>query len=55
MDKFNLNLKLFTSSMGNTGIIYNNFSYRRDNSIANGDIGWRCLEKKCTTTMYYLW
>ncbi|XP_050058592.1 uncharacterized protein LOC126550668 [Aphis gossypii] len=45
----------FTLTNTNKGvlcIVHNNFKYRRQRVMANGDISWRCTVRQCTSTIH---
>lgn len=39
------------TSRGKDGIEVNLFKYRKDKTMANGEISWRCLDRKCSASL----
>lgn len=39
------------TSRGRDGIEVNLFKYRKDKTLASGEISWRCLERKCSASL----
>lgn len=46
-----MSLKTITTARGNVAIQYKNFNYRKDRTLASGDVSWRCVSRKCTAAL----
>lgn len=44
-------MKTYKTNRGNLGLNYEKFSFRKDRTLASGDISWRCTTRKCGATL----
>lgn len=44
-------IKVTTTARGNVAIQYKNYIFRKDRTLANGEVNWRCLTRTCTASL----